>query len=50
VLGISLSVFVANAGTISIPSSIDNAFQVIKRILISDDGTQTGNPVMDINT
>ena len=49
-VGVTAFVFFANAGVINIPSSIDNALQVIKRILITDDGTQSGATVMDINT
>lgn len=29
------------AGYVPIPTSIDNALQVIKRLLVTDDGTQT---------
>ncbi len=48
---LTLAIFgLVSAGTISIPSTIDNALQVIKRLFITDDGTQTGNPIMDINT
>lgn len=48
--GILFFAFIANAGTITIPTNITNTLQVIKRILITSDGTQTGSPVMDINT
>ncbi len=43
-------VFIANAGTISIPASFSNVVQVIQRIFVTNDGTETGTPVMDINT
>ncbi len=48
--GISLVVFAVNAWTVTIPSNISNALQVIQRLLITSDGTQSGTPVMDINT
>jgi hypothetical protein len=43
-------VLIANAGSISIPASFSNVVQVIQRLFITDDGSETGNPVMDINT
>ena len=39
--GIFVFVLAANAGTITISSNIANALQVIQRLFISDDGTQT---------
>jgi len=48
--GLFIFALVVNAGTITIPAGISNALQVIQRLFITDDGTQTGNPVMDINT
>lgn len=49
-VGILFFAFVANAGTVTIPTNITNILQVIKRLLITSDGTQTGSPIMDINT
>ncbi|MEI6119120.1 MAG: hypothetical protein WCP92_08190 [bacterium] len=49
-MGVTAFVFFANAGTITIPAGISNALQVIQRLFITNDGTQTGTPVMDINT
>ena len=48
--GILFFAFITNAGTITIPTNITNTLQVIKRILITDDWTQTGIPILDINT
>ncbi|MEI8090745.1 MAG: hypothetical protein WCG98_00320 [bacterium] len=48
--GLFIFALVVNAGTITIPASISNALQVIQRMFITDDGTQSGNVVMDINT
>jgi hypothetical protein len=35
---------------ISIPSSIDNAWQTIMRITITSDGTDSGTPLWDFNS
>lgn len=49
-LGLFAFVLIANAGTITIPASFTNVMQVIQRIFVTTDGTETGSGVMDINT
>lgn len=49
-IGLFVSMIVVNAGTITIPTNLTNALQVIQRILVTSDGTQSGDKIMDINS
>jgi len=51
VIWVSTVVFVwISFAYITIPTSIDNAVQVIKRIIVTDDWTQSGSIILDINS